>query len=468
MAGVTSKDYGGYAETFDQAPIGRLITDSYGVVKEANRAAAGLLGAEQAWLAGKPIAMFMAPDGRASFRDRIVRADSATTPATWVTWLQPHSGEPFRAELHVVASDTNAGELHWAITDVTQRMAMEQELRLLASELEARVEERTREVEAERARLAAVVDQIPAGLIITTPDGRVATANAEAKRLLGDEVADGVEGILEALEGRAEVVRDDGSRVVLEVTRAAIGDAGGRPAGVVHLFRDVSRRERQERAEREFVTNAAHQLQSPLAAIISATEVLQSGAKDGPERDAFLGHIERESQRLARLVRALLVLARAQMGSEAPKDELVALEPLLASVAASIRPAEGVRVDVDCDASLAVVTNRELIEQALLNVAENAAKYTKAGRIFLDARAVGGGAEIVVADTGPGIAEADHERVLERFYRAAENGDGFGLGFAIVRSAMEALGGELDLDSSLGAGTTVRLRLPQGASLVAT
>jgi two-component system phosphate regulon sensor histidine kinase PhoR len=457
-----------YAETFEDAPIARLITDRFGVVREANRAAAILLDATQPWLVGKPLTMFVPPEDRPAFTDGVSAAGSSTTPVTWLGWLRPRSGVTLRAAMYVSASQRHEGELHWAFTDVTERMAMEQELRTLASELETRVEERTREVEAERARLAAVVDQIPAGLIITTAEGRVATVNAEATRLLGEDVTDGLEAISSAAHGRAEMARSDGTHVVLETSAAPIVDLEGRSAGAIHLFRDVSLRERQERAEREFVTNAAHQLQSPLAAILSAIEVLQSGAKDGPERDNFLRHIEREAHRLARLVRALLVLARAQTGYEAPKDELIAIRPLLESVAASIRPAEGVRVEVEGDASLAVVTNRELIEQAVLNVAENAAKYTHAGQIFLDARAADGGAEIVVSDTGPGIAEADHARVMERFYRAADNGDGFGLGFAIVRSAMEALGGELALDSSLGTGTTVRLRLPQAATLVAT
>ena len=324
------------------------------------------------------------------------------------------------------------------------------------------------ELPTERARLAAVVEQIPAGLMILGSDGRVVIANAVARRLLGDGIERLSPFTSEAVEdGRAEVVRDDGSHLLLDVSMAPIVDVNERQVGAVQLFQDVSVRTTQERAERDFVTNAAHQLQSPLAGIISAVEVLQAGAKDRPERDTFLGHIEQEANRLARLTRALLILARAQTGVETPKDEVVALEPLLTEIRAGLRPAPGVRIELDCPPELALVTNRELVEQALLNLAENSAKYTSEGQITLAARPLDGGAEIVVADTGPGIPRLEHGHVMERFYRGEDDGsDGFGLGLAIVRSAIEALDGELDLDEPEGSGTVVRIRLHRTANVV--
>jgi PAS domain S-box-containing protein len=458
-----------YAEIFEHAPIARLITDAKGIVSEANRAAAALFGVRHSSLLGGTLVQFVPEDDRQTFEHRLLAAGRTTVPTTWQTSLEPRSGASFTAEIHVVGSRSDAGHLHWAITDVTERMDLQQELRLLTAELEGRVQERTREVEAERARLAAVIDQIPAGLVIIGPDGAVVTANAEARRLLHDDALDVVEGIPAGEGGRAEVIADDGRRIVLELSTAPVVDAEGTHVGAIQLFRDVSARESQERAEREFVTNAAHQLQSPLAAIISATEVLQSGAKDGPERDIFLGHIEREANRLARLARALLVLARAQTGFEAPKDEVVSIAPLLEEIAAATRPVEGVSVEIACDPTIAVITNRELIEQALMNVVENATKYTKQGRITMSARLDGHVAEILVTDTGPGIPDTERPLVLERFYRAASNGaEGFGLGFAIVRSAMEALGGDVDVVSVLGSGTSVTLRLPQPALVVET
>lgn len=450
-----------YAEIFEHAPIARLITDNFGTVREANRSAAELLAVAPGFLVGKPLAMFVPEEDRRDFRDRLRAVAATTVPTTWLMWMNRRDAARFRAEAHVVASQSDFGRLHWAITDVTQRIAMEDELRLLTSELEARVEERTRELDAQRARLAAVIDQIPAGLTIVGTDGRVVTANAEARRLLGGRLDEEFEA------GRTELAHEDGTCVALDVDIAPIVDRGGRRVGAVRLFQDVSERENKERAQREFVTNAAHQLQSPLAGILSAIEVLQAGAKDGSERDVFLDHIERESNRLAGLTRALLVLARAQTGYEAPKDQLVALEPLLSEAREAMRPAAGVSVEVNCPDDLAVVTNRELVEQALMNVADNAAKYTAKGEIALSARPVDGGVEIAVSDTGPGIPWDEQQRVLERFYRRSVNrSDGFGLGFAIVRSAVEALDGELELAEREQGGTVVRIRLRQAASLL--
>jgi signal transduction histidine kinase len=224
---------------------------------------------------------------------------------------------------------------------------------------------------------------------------------------------------------------------------------------------------RLESAERQFITNAAHELQSPLTAIVSAIEVLQAGAKETPDRDVFLDHIERAAARLARLARALLVLARAQSGAEAPKTELVALQALLADVASWVQTADGVVVDVSCPPEAAVLTNRELVEQAVFNVAENAGKYTTSGRIELAARVEDRQAEISIGDTGPGIPDAEQARVFDRFYRGdAVRGEGSGLGLAIARAAAEALGGDVELESQIGKGTVVKFRLPQGASLV--
>jgi PAS domain S-box-containing protein len=360
-----------------------------------------------------------------------------------------------------------------------------------SGDFEARVRERTAQLEDERAALEAIVEKMPAGLVIVDRERNVVVANDRAREILGEAqpissvgwpgyAMDGrpyqpdefpLERTLRSGEvvnnERIELVPPEGPHVILEVSTAPVRDSAGAMIGGLSLFQDVTDQQRRERAERDFVTNAAHELQSPLAGIISAVEVLQAGAKEGPERDIFIGHIERESHRLARLARALLILARAQTGYEAPKEEVVALEPLLADIARSLTPAKGVEVHVACPPALAVVTNRELVEQAFENVVQNAAKVTMAGRIELEASSVDDGAVVVIRDTGPGIDAAEQPLVVERFYRGmSSSADGFGLGLAIVRSAVEALDGRLEFESDVGAGTTVRIHLPRAASLV--
>jgi PAS domain S-box-containing protein len=349
--------------------------------------------------------------------------------------------------------------------------------------------------DTEQVLLDAVIETIPVGVVVADAEAHVIRANTKALEILGrpsleDPVfANWREVEIYDLDGdrlaperfpavrtlatgesvereRLEVVTRTG-RVLVEVDTAPVRNAKGDTVGVIVVFEDVTTAERLRRAEHEFVTNAAHQLQSPLAGIVSAIEVLQAGAKDGPERDVFLGHIERESQRLAGLARALLVLARVQSGVESPREEIVALCPLLGEIAGSLRTADGVDIEISCPEELAVLTNRELVEQALLNVAENAAKYTTVGRIVFSGQRVEGAAAISVADTGPGISECDQQLILDRFYRGVLTGaNGFGLGLAIARSAMDAVGGELSIESMVGSGTVVTLRVPRSASLV--
>lgn len=218
----------------------------------------------------------------------------------------------------------------------------------------------------------------------------------------------------------------------------------------------------RERAQREFIANAAHELQSPLAGIISAIEVLQAGAKDSDQRDRFLGHIERESRRLERFTRSLLVLARAQALLEPPQAEVVVLAPLLEELVADARPIAKVEIAVSCPPDLAAAVNRDLVRQALRSVIENAAKYTVRGRIEIVAEAVSDRAvEVRVRDTGRGIPGDVQAKVFERFVQTSSPGEnGFGLGLAIAKEAVEVLGGRLELVSVAGEGTLVTLSLP--------
>lgn len=351
------------------------------------------------------------------------------------------------------------------------------------------------EVEGQRLLLETVIDVVPVGLIVVDREGQVVRANAHALRMMRRDSIDApefsdwraaeayhsdgrrvgpdewplvrtlAEGVIVDSERFEFVVGDD--RLILEISTAPIVGESGEPIGGLAVLRDVTSRVEFERTERDFVTNAAHELQSPLAVIISAVEVLRAGAKEGPERDVFLDHIDKASHRLARALRALLVLARAQSGIELPREEIVPLEPLLEQIAGDLRPAEGVEVRVSCPPGAALVTNRGLLEQAILNLAENAAKHTSAGSIELTVRASDAATEITVADSGPGIPALERPRVFERFYRgAAHHGDGSGLGLAIVRAAADSIGAELELESSPGEGTIVNLRLPRPANLV--
>src|SRR5204862_2107056 len=186
------------------------------------------------------------------------------------------------------------------------------------------------------------------------------------------------------------------------------------------IVEDVTERERARRSEREFVENAAHELRTPLAAIVSVMDVLESGAKDIPEaRDRFLKHIRAHSERLSRLARSLLVLARLQTGAEQPRLTVVQVRPLLEEIAGRLDPADGVEVSVRSSAAIGALADRELLERAIGNVAENSAKHTGTGEIVLEARQQGAITEVEISDTGPGMSGEERARAFQRVYRSS-------------------------------------------------
>jgi signal transduction histidine kinase len=230
----------------------------------------------------------------------------------------------------------------------------------------------------------------------------------------------------------------------------------------VLVIADLTAEEERSRSQREFVANAAHQLRTPLTTILTAVEVLRDGADADPEaRSRFLDHVEREASRLARLTRALLVLARAQVREEAPRSEQLRVLDLLDAVAGAVRPQDGVSIEVSCPADLIAFGELDLMEQALVNVVENSAKHTAEGVIRLSGRRQGNQTAVEIEDSGCGMDSQTRQRAFDRFYRGnARERNGFGLGLAIVREAVETMGGSVSIESALGRGTTTRILLP--------
>jgi signal transduction histidine kinase len=212
----------------------------------------------------------------------------------------------------------------------------------------------------------------------------------------------------------------------------------------------------------EFVKNAAHELRTPVSAISSAIEVLQNGAKEDPKaRDRFLGHIELATGRLERLLDALLVLARAQSGEQEPAISTVPLEPILEQVLAGVVPHGGVVLESECPPRLAVATNPRLVEQLLANLVANAARHTDSGSIRLVAQQENEHVSIEVRDTGHGIEPADRELIArELARRESPELKGLGIGLTIVREAVCAMGGSVEISPRAGGGTTARVTLP--------
>jgi PAS domain S-box-containing protein len=480
-----------YHELFDLAPDMYLLTDRHGTILEANRAAFNVLGINARFLVGKPLAVYVAPDARRDFRSRIANVARRPTDK-WSFALVARDGRVIDVAASISAELGGNHEIRWLLRDVTDERTRERTVGALNAELEDRVRERTRALEeamqqnelllvAEqqaRARLAALMARLLQGVITIRPDLTVEYANRAAVAIVGDAlVADAPLpdpwDEFELRDFAASLFSTDQAVVERELhLRGADADAHYTARGLpgyagstaVIILTDVTERERRERIQRDFVTNAAHELQTPLAAIVSATDVLQSGAKEIPEqRDRFLLHVEREAARLVRLTRALLALARMQALREAPPAAPLDMSAELQSIAETLGQREGVELEVDCPPGVRAYANRELVEQVVLELATNAVKHAS-GQIVLRARRRSSGTvEVEVRDSGPGIG-GEAERLFERFYRSRDgDGDGFGLGLAIVNQIVNALGGEIDVDSS-ETGTTVRFAVPPGGT----
>jgi signal transduction histidine kinase len=324
---------------------------------------------------------------------------------------------------------------------------------------------------SDRDQLRTLVEQLQEGVIGVQADSTVVVANARASALLGAAVREdeplrdpwpgvGLGGLAErlfAVDAKpSTMLVSPGAERIYAVT--GIPASGARLA--VLVVTDVTDRERRELAQREFVANAAHELRTPLAAVGSAVEVLQLGAKeDAAERDRFLSLIERQTKRLIRLVEALLTLARAQSRAETVELAPLGLQDLLHEIASDGGlPRSAVHVD---PSGLAALAHRELLRQAIENLIGNAVKYAGEAGLTVSARSVGGDRVAVeVRDRGPGLGHADTDRMLERFYRNGRHDPGgFGLGLSIVREVARAFGGHVEIESRPGGGIVARLLL---------
>jgi signal transduction histidine kinase/CheY-like chemotaxis protein len=310
-----------------------------------------------------------------------------------------------------------------------------------------------------------VVESSPAQARLT---GQPAGVGRPARDLIPG-AADELTACLERVEATGDPARfeahlqSSGRWLDISVFRAAT--AGGAMLAVVSRditdkVRGAADREAQQRAQRDFVANAAHELRTPLTAVIAAIETLDRGAIHDPAgRDRFFGHIRREAARLSRLCDSLLLLADAQSGSPL-RTATIPLRAMLDDIAGGLHAVPGVTVTVEAAAELTVTTNPGLLERILDNLAQNAAKYTVSGQITLHASAAGAGVTVAVRDTGEGLGLPAAE-AIERFSRGgARAADGFGLGLSIAHQAALALGATLRLQDNPGGGTIAALTLP--------
>jgi two-component system phosphate regulon sensor histidine kinase PhoR len=355
-----------------------------------------------------------------------------------------------------------------------------------------RLREKIGDLEREQAKAKAVLDAMVEGVIATDGHDHIILINERARRIFGLGTA--------RVERRPllEVVRNvnlhdvlvagrdamDGGVVSREVRLAepadrvlqvhAVGlEFPGDERGVVVILHDITELRRLEQVRTEFVANVSHELRTPLTAIQGYLETLLDGALEEREHARkFLEIVFRHTERLGRLTDDLTDLSNIELGKVSLRLESTSVAEIADSVVTIISPrASGGQVKVEARLPVdlpEVLADRDRLSQILINLVDNAVKYTpKGGQVTVEGRVDPAGmVEVTVRDTGVGIPKADLPRLTERFYRVdkARSRDlgGTGLGLAIVKHLVLAHGGELDIESELWKGTTVRFTLPRG------
>lgn len=317
---------------------------------------------------------------------------------------------------------------------------------------------------SERDRLSAIFDALSDGVMVVGPDGAVRFSNPAARPLIyadGKVAATLIPWLRRAARGGS--AEHDGLRIGERVYAMQAREIPAEGA-VLAVVRDRTDELRREIAEREFVSNAAHELRNPIAGISGAIEVLQSGAKDDPDaRDHFLRRLNADAERIARLTESLLTLARIEAIGEGGTEALdvgIAAE----EAAQAIVVPDGVEFTMELEPDLAAQGDRVLLRQVLVGLLTNAFKHTPApGAVTLRAHRRGDEEILIeVSDTGSGIPADEIDRIFERFYRGADarEQEGFGLGLSIAKRMVDVMGGEIGVDSEPGQGSDFWVRLP--------
>lgn len=315
-------------------------------------------------------------------------------------------------------------------------------------------------------------------------------ANSGARQLFGERVAESDLRLTLRHPAVLDAISDanaTGGRVQREVSGL---DAGAGTwivyavrvsAGqVLVVFDDVTQARMTERMRVDFVANASHELRTPLATLLGFIETLQGpAAEDQPARRRFLDIMEREAQRMLRLIEDLLSLSRIEIDKHVRPVSLMSLQGIVAEVGKTMAirlEADGRHLDVNESPDLPlVVADRDQIFQVLQNLVANALKYGRSGTpITVVVHREPANAEqpasvrVSVADVGDGIAAEHLPRLTERFYRVdsqrSRQMGGTGLGLAIVKHIVERHRGRLEIESRLGEGTRVSVLLPQAST----
>ena len=392
-----------------------------------------------------------------------------------------------------------ARRMHEGDLTVRARIAREQDLGQLGAaidQLAGSLSQTVGDLRSQSDLVSRILDGMQEGVLLLDKDGKVALMNPSLREMLllradviGQPLLEVVRHAeLKELLDRARTTRKTCSGEVelgglkprrllvrgtaFVQTSAGPGDNAG---GLLAVFFDVTDIRRLESLRRDFVANVSHELRTPVTAILSAAETMDSAlAKDPEAAKRFLGIIERNAARLQRLIEDLLDLSRIESRELRLRPERFAFEPFATHLLGMFRErADKRRITLKLESAKGIDldADRRALEQVLTNLVDNAVKYCPEGStVALHADRVDARVRLRVEDNGSGIEEKHLSRLFERFYRVdtgrSREMGGTGLGLSIVKHLVEAMGGTIEVRSTVGKGTTFEVVLPDPSTRV--
>lgn len=361
-----------------------------------------------------------------------------------------------------------------------------QQLALQINYLQTQQRKARREMASQNQEFATLLDYLPIGVMVIDRYRKVELANPAMEQFLQRqisprrhpftqdvqqfELASLINAALNDRQTQHKTLKLPGVVKERTVDARAIYTATSQDYfQVLVLLYDVTEVYAVEQMQMDFVSNASHELKTPVTAISGFAKTLLAGAKDDPEKSVeFLKIIDQQSERLVELINDVLTISHIESGNavevaEVPVGQMIASQVSLLSPLAAVN---AVTLINQVPAELVAVTDQHKFDQILKNVLSNAIKYNRPqGTVTLTSQETSKAWSLTIADTGIGIAPQDQLRVFERFYRADVSHSnqlvsGSGLGLAIVRELVQSLNGKIDLQSTPDVGTQVTMTFP--------
>jgi PAS domain S-box-containing protein len=484
-------------EIFENSPDAIVTIAPHGRITYFSPGAQTLFGYPAADVLGQPVIMLMPEKYRSAHQAGLARylATGQTRVLGSTVELEgwKRNGEVFPLELSLSTWQTAEGPAFiGVIRDLTVRREAER--------AQAVAREAAERAAGAASRLAAIVEGSDDAIISKTPDGVITSWNEGAERLYGygpeeaigqpitllfPESRRGEERQIleEVLGGRSvdhhetERLRKDGSVVEVSLTVSPIREPGGKIIGASSIARNITEQrrahhalqraqaeaERANRAKSEFLSRMSHELRTPLNAVLGFGQLLQMEDLDADSKES-VGQIVRAGRHLLDLINEVLDISRIEAGKLSLSLEPVSVLDLATEAAEMVRPmAVERRVTLQTDPgelrARYVLADRQRLRQVILNLLSNAVKYNREGGwVTMSLRSTDEGrVRLEVADSGHGIAEEERDRLFLPFQRlgAEANGvEGTGLGLALSKGLVEAMGGAIGASSVPGEGST--------------